>query len=90
MVMKIVSWNVAGLRARMKNNQLMRMVFASPNEGYYQYFDIVCLQDSILNTKNNIRNEIEYFKKDLRISFWVIRGLLAITFTLVGILFFTK
>ena len=53
-------------------------------------FDIVCLQDSILNTKNNIRNEIEYFKKDLRISFWVIRGLLAITFTLVGILFFTK
>ena len=46
MVMKIVSWNVAGLRARMKNNQLMRMVFASPNEGYYQYFDIVCLQET--------------------------------------------
>ena len=53
-------------------------------------FDIVCLQDSIFNAKNNIRNEIEYFKKDLQISFWVIRVLLAITFTLVGILFFTR
>ena len=52
--------------------------------------DIVCLQDSIFHAKENIRNEIEYFKKDLRISFWIIRILLAVTFTLVGILFLTK
>jgi len=53
-------------------------------------FDIVCLQDSIFNAKNNIRNEIEYFKKDLQISFWIIRVLLAVIFTLVGILFLLK
>ena len=46
--MKIVSWNVAGLRARMRQNDLKRLLFASTNTetSYYNYFDIVCLQET--------------------------------------------
>ena len=50
--MKIVSWNVAGLRARLKNdekynNNLMRLLFGQVNNsGDYNYYDIVCLQET--------------------------------------------
>lgn len=46
--MKIVSWNVAGLRARMRENDLKRFLFASSNNetSHYHYFDIVCLQET--------------------------------------------
>jgi exodeoxyribonuclease-3 len=46
--MKIVSWNVAGLRARMSRGDLARLLFASTNTetSYYNYFDIVCLQET--------------------------------------------
>jgi exonuclease III len=37
--MKIVSWNVAGIRARIKNNQLQK--FIDENE-----FDILCIQET--------------------------------------------
>ena len=51
--MNIISWNVAGLRARLKNdetlnNSLMRALFSQvTNNGVgYKYFDIVCLQET--------------------------------------------
>ena len=44
--MKILSWNVAGLRARLKNNDLERVLFSLPNNKFYHYFDIVCLQET--------------------------------------------
>jgi len=51
--MKIISWNVAGLRARLKNNDsntsnLEEALFNQINETTqeYQYFDIVCLQET--------------------------------------------
>ena len=44
--MKILSWNVAGLRARLKNNDLERVLFSLPNDKFYHYFDIVCLQET--------------------------------------------
>tara|TARA_B100000902_G_scaffold324072_1_gene318115 strand:- start:3220 stop:4044 length:825 start_codon:yes stop_codon:yes gene_type:complete len=49
--MKILSWNVAGLRARLKtkegySNDLERVIFALPNNNGYEYFDIVCLQET--------------------------------------------
>jgi len=51
--MNIISWNVAGLRARLKNdetlnNSLMRALFSQvTNNGIgYKYFDIVCLQET--------------------------------------------
>ena len=51
--MNIFSWNVAGLRARLKpdenhSNSLMRGVFSqkSDNGLGYKYFDIVCLQET--------------------------------------------
>ena len=45
-IMKILSWNVAGLRARLKNNDLERVLFALPNNKFYHYFDIICLQET--------------------------------------------
>ena len=51
--MNILSWNVAGLRARLKpdetqNNSLMRAIFEQVSENGlgYKYFDIVCLQET--------------------------------------------
>ena len=50
--MKIVSWNVAGLRARLKNdekynNNLTRLLFSHiNNNGDCNYYDIVCLQET--------------------------------------------
>ena len=44
--MKILSWNVAGLRARLKNNDLERVLFSHPNNQLYHSFDIVCLQET--------------------------------------------
>tara|TARA_B100001093_G_scaffold517051_1_gene597455 strand:- start:1247 stop:2077 length:831 start_codon:yes stop_codon:yes gene_type:complete len=51
--MKIISWNVAGLRARLKNNDsntsfLEQCLFCqvNPNKEGYEYFDIVCLQET--------------------------------------------
>ena len=46
--MKIVSWNVAGLRARMRQGDLKRFLFATSNieTSHYHYFDIVCLQET--------------------------------------------
>ena len=51
--MNIISWNVAGLRDRIKNdetlnNSLMRALFSQvTNNGIgYKYFDIVCLQET--------------------------------------------
>ena len=44
--MKILSWNVAGLRARLKNNDLERVLFSQVNDKFYHYFDIVCLQET--------------------------------------------
>ena len=40
--MKILSWNVAGLRARVKNNHLENVLFNSCDN----HFDIVCLQET--------------------------------------------
>ena len=52
-IFNIFSWNVAGLRARLKNdethnNNLMRALFSqvSDNGLGYKYFDIVCLQET--------------------------------------------
>ena len=65
--MNIFSWNVAGLRARLKpdethNNSLMRALFGqvSENDLGYKYFDIVCLQETKC-TENEVilPNEIE-------------------------------
>ena len=54
--MNIISWNVAGLRARLKNNEthnnsLMTALFnqISSNSIDYKYFDIVCLQETKCN-----------------------------------------
>ena len=46
--MKIVSWNVAGLRARIRQDDLKRFLFATTNRetSHYNYFDIVCLQET--------------------------------------------
>ena len=44
--MKILSWNVAGLRARLKNSDLQRVLFSLPNNNFYHNFDIVCLQET--------------------------------------------
>lgn len=50
--MKIFSWNVAGLRARLKpderqNNSLTKALFSEISESkHYNYFDIVCLQET--------------------------------------------
>ena len=50
--MKIFSWNVAGLRARLKssetkNNSLMTALFSEISESKdYNYYDIVCLQET--------------------------------------------
>ena len=49
--MKIFSWNVAGLRARLKTDEthsssLMRALFSQVSENGYEYFDIVCLQET--------------------------------------------
>lgn len=51
--MNILSWNVAGLRARIKNdensnNHLIQCLFAQNNDSNigYKYFDIVCLQET--------------------------------------------
>jgi len=54
MSLSIFSWNVAGLRARLKpdetennSNSLMRALFNQVDEsGKYKYFDIVCLQET--------------------------------------------
>lgn len=40
--MKIISWNVAGLRARLKKNDIENVLFSSSNIN----FDIVCLQET--------------------------------------------
>ena len=54
--MNIFSWNVAGLRARLKSNEtqsndLMRALFSQVDENGlgYKYFDIVCLQETKCN-----------------------------------------
>lgn len=44
--MKILSWNVAGLRARLKNKDLETVLFSLPNDMFYHYFDIICLQET--------------------------------------------
>ena len=51
--MNIFSWNVAGLRARLKpdenhSNSLMRALFSQKSDSGvgYKYFDIVCLQET--------------------------------------------
>lgn len=51
--MKIISWNVAGLRARLKKkddclSSLEQALFSQINENKegYEYFDIVCLQET--------------------------------------------
>lgn len=49
--MKILSWNVAGLRARLKTNEgyvsdLERVLFATTSKHGYEYYDIVCLQET--------------------------------------------
>ena len=44
--MKILSWNVAGLRARLKNDDLNSVLFSIPNDKFNHYFDIVCLQET--------------------------------------------
>ena len=51
--MKILSWNVAGLRARLKyidnyTSNIEKALFnqTNKNEKGYQYFDIVCLQET--------------------------------------------
>tara|TARA_B110000008_G_C16933444_1_gene549655 strand:- start:892 stop:1737 length:846 start_codon:yes stop_codon:yes gene_type:complete len=58
MSLSIFSWNIAGLRARLKplselkddetfNNSLMKALFSQTNEfGDNKYFDIVCLQET--------------------------------------------
>ncbi len=64
--MNIFSWNVAGLRARLKpdetlNNSLMKALFNQLNEGeHYKYFDIVCLQETkCTENEANLPNEIK-------------------------------
>lgn len=46
--MKIISWNVAGLRARLQKNHIMQALFSNIDieTGEYRYFDIVCLQET--------------------------------------------
>ena len=53
MRLSIFSWNVAGLRARLKpdethNSSLMRALFSQINQNGvgYKYYDIVCLQET--------------------------------------------
>lgn len=50
--MKIISWNVAGLRARIKNNQFQK--FIDENE-----FDIICIQETKASSKD-IKIEEKY------------------------------
>ena len=65
--MKIISWNVAGLRARLKNNQtgknhLMNALFnqISENSHDYKYYDIVCLQETKCNEEQaNLESDIK-------------------------------
>lgn len=58
--MKILSWNVAGLRARLKNNDLERVLFSLPNDKFYHYFDIVCLQETKCTEEQaNLSSEIK-------------------------------
>jgi len=52
--MKIVSWNVAGIRARIKNNQLQK--FIDEND-----FDILCIQETKSDPKN-VEIEEQYNK----------------------------
>lgn len=44
--MKILSWNVAGLRARLKNHHLQEIIIDTSNNTNNTYFDIVCLQET--------------------------------------------
>ena len=71
MNLSIISWNVAGLRARLKNNEneisdLMIALFNQYNEdGTNKYFDIVCLQETKCNENevilpNEIINKYPY------------------------------
>ena len=58
--MKILSWNVAGLRARLKNNDLERILLSQSNHQFYNYFDIVCLQETKCTEKQaNLPSEIK-------------------------------
>lgn len=65
--MRIISWNVAGLRARLKNddsgnNHLMNAIFNEINseDEEYKYYDIVCLQETKCEeTEIKLPNEIE-------------------------------
>lgn len=65
--MNIFSWNVAGLRARLKpdetnSNSLMTALFSQVSENGlgYKYFDIVCLQETKCNENEVILpSEIE-------------------------------
>ena len=65
--MKIISWNVAGLRARLKNNEngnnhIMNALFnqISENGCGYKFYDIVCLQETKCNEDQvNLECEIE-------------------------------
>ena len=43
--MKIVSWNVAGIRARIKNNHLQKFI----NENN---FDVICIQETKSNPQD--------------------------------------
>ncbi len=65
--MRIISWNVAGLRARLKNddsgnNHLMNAIFNEINseDEEYKYYDIVCLQETKCEERElKLPNEIE-------------------------------
>jgi len=50
--MKIISWNVAGLRARIQKNDIIRGLIE--NNGDLNYFDIVCLQETKC-TENQVK-----------------------------------
>lgn len=50
--MKIISWNVAGLRARIKNNQFQK--FIDENE-----FDIICIQET-KTSANDVKIDEKY------------------------------
>ena len=59
--MNIISWNVAGLRARLNKNEVKRLLFSQPSDKKfgYKYFDIVCLQETKCNEEQaNLTCEI--------------------------------
>lgn len=73
--MKIFSWNVAGLRARLKssetkNNSLMIALFSEISESKdYNYYDIVCLQETKCT-----ENEVTYLVK-LKLDIHIVFGI---------------